>query len=71
MGLTNMNNEVIHNEQGKKKANLWVFWKKDLGKHKIVGTTNQVITIEIRGILIFGVHAKCTRAERSELWQEL
>ncbi|XP_026451621.1 uncharacterized protein LOC113351933 [Papaver somniferum] len=64
-------NMVIHNSLLNKKGNIWLFWNKNLPTPTVVSMSSQMITVNIGGNLISGVHAHVGAMQRRNLWSEM
>ncbi|XP_026398577.1 uncharacterized protein LOC113294395 [Papaver somniferum] len=62
---------VIHNSLLNKKGNIWLFWNNNLPTPTVVSMSSQMITVNIGGNLISGVHAHVGAVQRRNLWSEM
>ncbi|XP_026453581.1 uncharacterized protein LOC113354465 [Papaver somniferum] len=69
--LPGMHHKLIHNSTNERKCNIWLFWSASITEPYVVSITNQVITVNVGGVLVSGIHAASLAANRKELWLEL
>ncbi|XP_026378898.1 uncharacterized protein LOC113273380 [Papaver somniferum] len=66
-----MNHMIIHNYVNGGKGNICLFWSDSITTPTVVSITKQVITVDVGGVLVLGVHADSLSVDRRELWMEL
>ncbi|XP_026399762.1 uncharacterized protein LOC113295646 [Papaver somniferum] len=71
LNLSGMQNMVIHNSLFNKKGNIWLFWNKNLPTPTVVSMSTLMITVNIGGNLVYGVHAHVGVVQRRNLWTEM
>ncbi|XP_026451545.1 uncharacterized protein LOC113351837 [Papaver somniferum] len=62
---------VIHNSVLNKKGNIWLFWNKHLPTPTVISMSTQMITVNIGGNLISGIHAHVGAVQRRNLGSEM
>ncbi|XP_026459399.1 uncharacterized protein LOC113360063 [Papaver somniferum] len=71
LNLPGMQCMVIHNSVSNKKDNLWLFWNKSLPTLSVVFMSSQMVTVNVGGTLVSGVHAHVGIVQRRFLWSEM
>ncbi|XP_026429081.1 uncharacterized protein LOC113325056 [Papaver somniferum] len=71
LNFPRMENKVIHNSFSNKKGNIWLFWNTTLPEPRVVSLSSQMITVEIGGALVSGIHAHVGVIQRRFLWAEM
>ncbi|XP_026416384.1 uncharacterized protein LOC113311798 [Papaver somniferum] len=69
--LVDFSEDVVTNEAGDVKGNLWVMWKNSLASPSILSSSRQAITVEVEGNIITAVHASYNPVTRKMLWRQL
>ncbi|XP_026417310.1 uncharacterized protein LOC113312789 [Papaver somniferum] len=62
---------VIHNSISNNKGNIWLFWNQALSTPTVISMSSQMITVDVGGSLISGVHAHVGYIQRRILWSEM
>ncbi|XP_026397131.1 uncharacterized protein LOC113291859 [Papaver somniferum] len=63
--------DVITNEGGGEKGNIWVLWRSSLSRPSVCSSSKQAITFEVDGRFILVVHASFDQVVRKTLWCQL
>ncbi|XP_026458970.1 uncharacterized protein LOC113359574 [Papaver somniferum] len=71
LNLPGMQIMVIHNSVLNKKGNIWLFWNKHLPTPTVISMSTQMITVNIGGNLISGIHAHVGEVQRRNLWAKM
>ncbi|XP_026459248.1 uncharacterized protein LOC113359895 [Papaver somniferum] len=71
LNFPGMKSVVIHNSVSNKKGNIWLFWNQSLSTPSVISMSSQMITINVCGVLISGVHAHVGITQRRYLWSEM
>ncbi|XP_026384454.1 uncharacterized protein LOC113280031 [Papaver somniferum] len=71
LNLPGMQCMVIHHSISNKKGNIWLFWNKNLPTSSVVSMSSQMVTVDIGGVLVSGVHAHVRVVQRRFLWAKM
>ncbi|XP_026446086.1 uncharacterized protein LOC113346789 [Papaver somniferum] len=71
LNLPGMQKMVIHNSVSNNKGNIWLFWNQALSTPIVISMSSQMITLDVGGSLISGVHAHVGYIQRRILWSEM